>query len=166
MQKAVFIDRDGVINSDVGHYYIYRPEDFKLNPGVGEGLKLLQDAGFLLIVITNQGGIARGVYTEKDVEATHCKMANLLAEYGVNLTEIYYCPHHDKVAPCDCRKPKPLNILKAIERFDIDKTKSWMIGDSEKDVLAGDAAGVNTRRLVKNANLLPVCKEIVAADKL
>ena len=166
MQKAIFIDRDGVINSDVGHYYIYKPEDFKLNEGVGEGLKLLQEAGFLLIVITNQGGVARGVYTEDDVIVTHREMERQLAEYGVTLDAIYFCPHHDKVAPCDCRKPKPLNLLKAIERFDIDTTKSWMIGDSERDVLAGKAAGVHTRHLVKNANLLPVCEGIIALASL
>ena len=92
LNKAVFLDRDGTINSDEGHYYIYKPEDFVFNPGVIEGLKRLQKAGYLLIVITNQGGIAKGIYTREDMFKVHEKMCAELEKHGVTLTKIYYCP--------------------------------------------------------------------------
>lgn len=161
MLKAIFIDRDGVINSDEGHYYIYKPTDFKLNKGVGEGLRLLQEAGYLLIVITNQGGVAKGEYTETDVELVHAEMKLQLAKFGVELTAIFYCPHHDAISVCNCRKPSPYNIIKAIFRYNIDRTQSWMIGDSHRDVEAGKGAGVKTYKVPVNGDLFPVCEAIV-----
>ena len=97
LHKAVFFDRDGTINSDEGHYYIYKPEDFVFNPGVVEGMKRLQDAGYLLFVITNQGGVAKGIYTCEDVDRVHAYMCSELAKQGIQLTKIYYCPHHESV---------------------------------------------------------------------
>lgn len=161
MKKAVFIDRDGTINSDAGHYYIYKPEDFNLNPGVGEGLKLLQDAGYLLIVITNQGGIAKRIYDISDVEKVHMEMKLQLAKYGVKLTETYYCPHHNDIHRCLCRKPGNLNIEKAIARFRIDRTQSFMIGDGERDMQAGEKSKLTCIKINKNTDLLPVCKSIL-----
>jgi D-glycero-D-manno-heptose 1,7-bisphosphate phosphatase len=162
LKKAIFIDRDGTINNDTGHYYIYKPSDFKLNPGVGEGLKLLQDDGFLLIVISNQGGVAKGIYDISDIEKVHLEMRLQLAEFGVKLTEIYYCPHHNDVQRCLCRKPGNLNIEKAIARFRIDRSKSYFIGDSERDVLAGEKSKLKTIKIDKNTDLLPICKSILA----
>ena len=162
MHKAIFIDRDGTINSDEGHYYIFKPGDFILNPGVGEGLKLLQDAGFLLIVITNQGGIAKGKYGFWDVEMVHAEMQKQLSEFGVKLTAIYYCPHHNEVQKCLCRKPQNLNIEKAIARFKIDRNRSFMVGDSARDVEAGEKSGLKTIKIDKNSNLLPVCQSLVS----
>lgn len=161
MNKAVFIDRDGVINSDVGHYYIYRPEDFVLNAGLIEALKLWRDAGFIFIVITNQGGINKGEYTNNDVEMVHEKLRHLLAEEGIDIKEIYYCPHHDKFQKCLCRKPGNLNIEKGIARFNIDRTQSWMIGDSPRDIEAGKASGLQTLKIDSNQNMLPLVKEIL-----
>lgn len=164
MRRAVFIDRDGTINSDAGHYYIYKPEDFKLNPGVGEGLKLLADAGFMIIVITNQGGIAKGEYTIADVEKVHLEMRHQLKAYGVKLTEIYYCPHHSDLQRCLCRKPGNLNIEKAISRFRIDRTKSYMIGDNDRDMQAGEKSKLRCFKISKNTDLLPVCRLILEED--
>ena len=121
LNKAVFLDRDGTINSDEGHYYIYKPEDFVFNPGVIEGLKRLQKAGYLLIVITNQGGIAKGIYTREDMFKVHEKMCAELEKHGVTLTKIYYCPHHESIKTCVCRKPSPYMVNLAIEEFHIDK---------------------------------------------
>ena len=106
-QKAVFFDRDGTINSDEGHYYIYKPEDFVFNPGVIEGMKKLKEAGYLLFVITNQGGIAKGIYTHEDVKKVHARMCEELERNGVKIDKIYYCPHHESVKTCICRKPSP-----------------------------------------------------------
>jgi D-glycero-D-manno-heptose 1,7-bisphosphate phosphatase len=163
MQKAVFIDRDGTINSDEGHYYIFSPLDFILNPGVGEGLKLLHDAGYLLIVITNQGGIAKGKYDFKDVESVHDEMNRQLSKFGVKLSAIYYCPHHSDVQKCLCRKPGNLNIEKAIARFQIDRNQSFMVGDSSRDVEAGKKSGLKTIKIQKNSNFLPIAQSIVSS---
>lgn len=161
LNKAVFIDRDGVINSDVGHYYIYRQEDFVLNVGVIETLKLWQESGFLLIVISNQGGVDKGEYAIADVELVHQKMRQLLSAEGIELTDIYYCPHHNGVQKCLCRKPLNLNIEKAISRFDIDRSQSWMIGDSPRDIAAGKASGLHTLKIESNENMLPLVESII-----
>lgn len=162
MTKAIFIDRDGVINSDVGHYYIYRKEDFVLNDGILEALKQFQDAGYLLIVITNQGGINKGEYSINDVEEVHQKLRNLLSAADIQLTDIYYCPHHDTLQTCLCRKPLNLNIEKAIARFDIDRSLSWMIGDSPRDISAGKASGLHTLKVESNENILPYVNNIIS----
>ncbi len=161
MNKSIFIDRDGVINSDVGHYYIYKPEDFILNKGIVEALKAFQDAGFLIIVISNQGGVDKGEYTCKDVELVHQKMRDLLSQAGVEITEIYYCPHHDAVQKCMCRKPQNLNIEKAIARFDIDRNASWMIGDSKRDIEAGFLSGLKTLKIDSNEDITPYITDII-----
>ena len=163
MNKAVFIDRDGVINDDTGHYYVYKIQDFKINVGIIEGLKILSNAGFKLIVITNQAGIAKGVYSYKEVEKVHQYLISELKREGINLTDIYYCPHHESVALCDCRKPKPGMILKAVEQYNIDPGKSFLIGDSDRDIEAGQAARLGKcYKIESNESILDICKEIAA----
>ncbi len=165
IHKAVFIDRDGVINSDEGHYYIYRVEDFKLNPDLPQALKLLADNGFILVVVTNQGGVAKGEYTLEDVEKVHNHLRKLLATEDVELDAIYVCPHHHSIAPCECRKPSPFMILKGLNEFDIDPKRSFMIGDSTRDIEAGEAAGLRECfKVPKNTSILDVCKLIVEID--
>lgn len=164
MNKAVFLDRDGTLNSDVGHYYIYRPEDFVLNEGVVEGLRMLQEKGYLLIVITNQGGVAKGEYTEKDVELVHQKMEELLAKQGIKLTAVYYCPHHESVAACECRKPSPFLIEQALAKYELNPNHCFMIGDSDRDVEAARRAGVAAFKIAKNSSIVNVCEKIVANE--
>lgn len=161
MSKALFIDRDGVINSDVGHYYIYKPDDFVLNEGIIPSLKAFQEAGFLLIVISNQGGVDKGHYTCADVDKVHNKMRQLFSKEGVIISDIYYCPHHNEVQKCLCRKPLNLNIEKAIVRYDIDRKASWMIGDSPRDIMAGKASGLKTLKIESNENLYPLVELIL-----
>lgn len=161
LAKAVFFDRDGTINSDEGHYYIYKPEDFVFNPGVIEGMKRLQEAGYLLFVISNQGGIAKGIYTREDVEKVHAKMLAELAQYGVGITKIYYCPHHESVKTCVCRKPSPYMVNLAIEEFHIDKQQSFFIGDSSKDMKCAEEAGVKPVKIHKNQDLTPIIDQIL-----
>lgn len=163
--KAVFFDRDGTINSDEGHYYIYKPEDFTFNPGVIQGMKRLQDAGFLLFVITNQGGIAKGTYTHEDVARVHRKMCEELQQKGISLTKIYYCPHHDSIAPCNCRKPYPYFVNLAIDEYHLDKENCWFIGDSTRDIECALNAGIRPVKIDKNSDLTPVVDRILAADK-
>ncbi len=161
MNKAVFIDRDGVINSDEGHYYVYRVEDFVFNPHVKDSLAALKQNGYLLIMITNQGGVAKGEYTEEDIQKVHQFMQNKLMESKANFDAIYYCPHHDSVATCDCRKPKPGMILQAIKDFDIDPKQSFLIGDSKRDIEAGNAAGLKQCfQVPKNTSIYHITKQI------
>ena len=156
MKKAVFLDRDGTLNNNDTHYYISRREDLQLNPGVIEALADLQSRGYLLIVITNQGGIGKGEVGLVEVEVLHSHLRSMLLKQGICLEEIYTCPHYPTTSTCLCRKPHPLLIEKAMARFDIDPAASWMIGDSRRDVEAGQAAGVRTILIEPNSDLRQV----------
>jgi len=139
--KAVFLDRDGVLNKELGDY-VCRVEDFTVLDNFA-ALKTLQDKGYLLIVATNQGGLAKGWYTEDDLAKMHNHLRKLYLEHGVEFTDIFYCPHHpDFTGDCDCRKPKPGLLLQGIAKYNIDPALSYFIGDRERDVEAGTAAGV------------------------
>ena len=142
MHKAVFIDRDGVINKDLGKY-VTKPEEFDFIPGAVEALKKLHDSEFKILIITNQGGVGKGIYSEEDVEAIHEKMHNLLAKEGVRIDGVYYCPHHPEEG-CDCRKPRLGMVNKAVEDHEIDASRSFFIGDKTSDVKAGKDAGCKT----------------------
>jgi len=160
MKKAIFLDRDGTINNNCDHYYIWQKEELLLNPGVIETLTELKSRGYLLIVISNQGGISKGEFSAEDVDALHMHLRSMLEAEGVSLDEIYYCPHHSMVETCLCRKPQPLMIEKALARFGIDPASSWMIGDAERDVEAGKAAGLRTILIEPNSDLRKVLELI------
>lgn len=153
MNKALFLDRDGVINRERGEY-TWRKEDFTINDGLVEFLKAAQQKGYLLIVISNQGGIQRGKYSLKDVEIVHQYLRTELKFQGIDLTDIYICPHHDKTERCFCRKPQPIMLEKAIARFNIDVNKSIFFGDSLRDIEAGNAVGVKSIQIQPNSSLL------------
>ncbi|MBA4387002.1 MAG: Clp protease [Verrucomicrobia bacterium] len=143
MRRCVFFDRDGVVNVSPGPGYVERWEDFHIMPGFVEVLGEVIDAGFDAVIVTNQRGVARGIMTIETVNDMHSRLRALLArEHGLELLDVYVCPH-DK-GECDCRKPKPGMLLAAARKHDIDLAKSWMIGDSVKDVEAGNGAGCRT----------------------
>ncbi len=140
--KAVFLDRDGVLNKELGDY-VRRVADFEVLEHNFAPLKALQDRGYLLIVITNQGGLAKGWYSEEELDTMHQKLRSAYREHGIELTEIYYCRHHPEYnGRCLCRKPGSLMLEKAAARFDVEPSRSYFIGDRERDVLAGQAAGM------------------------
>jgi D-glycero-D-manno-heptose 1,7-bisphosphate phosphatase len=148
--KCVFLDRDGVLNEDPANYYLHRPEDLQVPVGVIEGLRRMKEAGYLLIVITNQAGIAKGLYTRQDVLRVHDHFQNLC---GNLLDDIYFCPHHpDYSTNSLLRKPDSLMIEKAMAKYGINPATSWMVGDRERDVQAGQKAGVNTIYLNTGTN--------------
>lgn len=155
MRKAVFLDRDGVLNRERG-MHTWTLEDFEVLPGVPEALKRLQDAGHALVVITNQSGIGLGLYGHAEVATLHRYLHAMLAEHGVRLTAILYCPHHPSKGRCLCRKPGSLLLEKAIARYGLDAARSVMIGDRDRDVEAATAAGVRGILVEANAPLLPV----------
>ena len=154
-QKAIFLDRDGTVNEYVG--FLRNLNEFRLIPGVAEFIKKINASEYLVIVVTNQPVIARGEVTTEELRKIHNKMETLLGEEGAYIDGLYYCPHHphsgfpgevkELKTDCDCRKPKPGMLLKAAEDFNIDLSKSWMIGDSRNDILAGKAAGCKTALL-------------------
>lgn len=157
-RKCVFLDRDGVINKKAPEGdYIRSWNEFKFLPGIKETIKKLNNAGFLTIIISNQSGIAIGIMSEEDLKEIHIKMLEELSKTGANIDSIYHCPHNEK-DNCACRKPKTGMLLKAKEDFNIDLTKSWIIGDSESDIIAGQKAGCKTilinEKLYKNNILI------------
>ncbi|GAB4278690.1 MAG: D-glycero-beta-D-manno-heptose 1,7-bisphosphate 7-phosphatase [Marinilabiliales bacterium] len=161
MKKAVFLDRDGVINREIGQY-VYKIEDFYFNKGIFENLKLLQDNDFLLIIISNQGGVSKGLYTKYEVEILHGFLISEFLKNNVNIADIFYCPHHDEVENCLCRKPKDLLIRKALAIYDIDPQQSAFIGDSERDIKSAKNAGIAKQYLIKsNQNINEFCNEII-----
>lgn len=140
-QKAIFLDRDGVIIKDLG--YVYKPKDLYFLPHAIDGLLKLKRLGFLLIVISNQSGVARGLFTIEDVEKFNAYMTNKLLMHGVKLDAIYFCPHHpDGIIPefkiqCSCRKPNISLLLKAKQDFNIKLEDSYIIGDKDSDITTG-----------------------------
>jgi D-glycero-D-manno-heptose 1,7-bisphosphate phosphatase len=154
MNKAIFLDRDGVVNRKGSGYYIFREEEFFFNKGVTNALKYFISKGYLLIIITNQGGIDRGIFTISHLEKLHASMTRQLKAFDIEITDIYYCPHHPDVSKCLCRKPGTLLLEKAIARYQIDPKTSFMIGDSEIDVQAADKMGVKGILIPTNGNMM------------
>lgn len=158
--KAVFLDRDGVINRERGGY-TWLPEDFILNEGLADALLRLQQAGYLLIVISNQSGIAKGVYSHEHVESLHALLEKELSERGVSINAIYYCPHHPDVSRCICRKPDSGMLERAAARFRVDKSRSWFIGDADRDKEAAIRCGIRPLKVHANDPLGPVVDRIL-----
>jgi D-glycero-D-manno-heptose 1,7-bisphosphate phosphatase len=163
MNKAIFFDRDGVINRERGEYTI-KPEDFEFNPGIFKFMRIMQKYGYLLIVVSNQGGVSKGLFTKADVALLHRYMVNQLIKEDIRLTEVYYCPHHDDIEMCLCRKPESLMIEKALARFDIDPAASYLFGDSDRDIEAGEKAGVKSVKIAKNQDLNEFTDKIIKVD--
>ena len=163
MNKAVFLDRDGVINRKGKSYYIFREEEFIFNKGVFEALNYFQSKGYILIVITNQGGVAKGIYTVSQHEKLNKMLIDKLADQGIRITEIFYCPHHPDVSSCECRKPGSLLFEKAISKYEIDIKRSYMIGDTEVDIEAARKAGIKGFQIPTNGNMMTeiVEKELI-----
>lgn len=148
MQRAVFIDRDGTISEEVG--YINHPSRFRVFPYSAAAIKLLNDGGWLAIVVTNQAGVARGYFEENMIQTIHETLNQEMAATDARIDAIYYCAHHPSVGEppyridCDCRKPKPGLIHRAAKEFDIDLAASWMVGDRYGDIELARNAGVNS----------------------
>ena len=159
MNKAIFLDRDGVINKEIG--YVYRTEDFILTADIIPSLQKLQAVGFIFIVVTNQSGIAKELYRHEDVANVHSHMLSLLKEQKIDIAEIYYCPHHSDVEPCICRKPDSGMLEKAIARFNIDVSRSFLIGDKERDIEAAIKAGLRSFHIESDSPIMGIVMQIL-----
>ena len=164
--KCIFLDRDGVLNVDRVDY-VYRMEEFIIPPGVGEALRALKDAGYLLVIITNQSGIAKGVYKREDVYMINQAIQD---GTGVELDDIYFCPYHEKFDSHSLtRKPGSLMIEKAAAKYEVDMDASWMVGDHERDITAGTRAGLRTIRLAPQGTetkATHLVDDLLAASKI
>ena len=136
--KAIFLDRDGILNQEIGDY-VYRPEDFLIPEGTADALRALKAAGYRLIVVTNQGGIGKGLYTAQEMHACHAKLHQACPNV---LDAVYYSPHHSTVSRSQLSKPNSLMLEKGIHRFRIDPTQSYMVGDAGRDLEAADKVGI------------------------
>lgn len=141
LRRVVFLDRDGTLNVEVN--YLSRPEQMQLLPGVGEGLRGLQCAGYALVVLSNQSGLARGYFSESTLAEIHLRMAAQLATHGVELDGIFYCPHRP-ADNCECRKPKPGLAYRAAKALGLDLNASFVVGDKACDIELGRAIEART----------------------
>jgi D-glycero-D-manno-heptose 1,7-bisphosphate phosphatase len=161
--KAVFLDRDGVVNREKGKY-VRNIEDFRLNPGVLKSIKLLKVKAYKVIIVSNQGGISKGLYTKENLKCMHDLLIQQVRRMGADIDEIYICPHHSSIEKCLCRKPSGLMLEKAIARFDIDKSQAVFIGDADRDVEAANRAGIRGIKIDPNSDVFPVVEKIVNGD--
>lgn len=152
--KAVFLDRDGVINRDLG--YVHHWEDFHFLDGSIEALKILTKKKLPIIIITNQSGIARGYFSEQQYNDLMKKFKSVCAELEINILDVFYCPHHPKAkihkykTSCDCRKPNPGMIFKAFEKYNLSSNNCFLVGDRLSDLKAGYKAGIQDLTLIKS----------------
>lgn len=142
MNKGLFLDRDGVINEEVG--YIYSLEKFQFKPGIVELISMANWLEYKVIVITNQGGISKGLYSHTDLQIIHDFMTSRLEAFGAKIDHIYYCPHHPEQTRCLCRKPEKLFFERAIHLFNLDPKNSFMLGDKQHDLTPAKLLGINT----------------------
>ncbi len=149
------MDRDGVINYERGDY-TYRKADFQLIEGVTDMVRRFYEAGFALVVVSNQSGIAKGLYGHQEVAVLHDILKREVEEKGGRIEEIFYCPHHPEVGHCLCRKPGSLMVERALAKFALDPEKTWLVGDNQRDIEAAEKAGIKGVRIASNSPLSQV----------
>jgi D-glycero-D-manno-heptose 1,7-bisphosphate phosphatase len=174
---AIFIDRDGTINEDVG--YLSRPDDLVIYPWAAEAISLVNAAGMKAIIITNQSGVARGIYSEEALRVIHERLLEALRREGARIDAVYYCPHHPRIGgeryrrECDCRKPEPGMLHRAAREHDIDLARSYVIGDKASDIRLAARAGASGvlvltgygRETLADPDRWP-CEPVIVADNL
>lgn len=151
--KALFLDRDGVINTEKN--YVYKIEDFQFIDGIFDTCQIFQNKGYIIVIITNQAGIARGLYSEDDYSKLTNWMIEQFQKQGIKIAGVYHCPHHPEFsAECNCRKPYPGMILQAQQELEIDLSQSILVGDKISDIQAGIAAGIPKNYLIRTGHLI------------
>jgi len=152
INKAILLDRDGVLNKEIGNY-VYQLDKLEIIYGVVDVLKKCRDLGYIFVVVTNQSGIAKGIYGHADVKLIHDTMNKHFVAEGIEIKEFYYCPHHPDFSYCLCRKPGSIMVEKAITRYNIDPSRSFLVGDRDRDIEAGEVVGVKGIKIESNEGL-------------
>ena len=152
INKVIFLDRDGVINREIGEY-IYNLNNFHLNPGLYKALRKWSNEGYSYAIITNQGGISKSIYTKTDVDRINTFLKEWFKKRNLKLLKILYCPHHIEVENCICRKPNSLMFEKILAKYNVSIENSFMIGDNIVDVQAAEKVGLNVYKIKSNTNL-------------
>ena len=161
-RPALFLDRDGVVN--VEKNYLHRIEDFEFIDGIFELCGRYRDDGYLIVIVTNQSGIARGFYSEADFATLTAWMVGAFAKRGIAIAKVYYCPHHPEISgECSCRKPEPGMFLTAAEELGIDLERSVLVGDSERDVVAAHRAGLKETYLLGKAGTPSAATRVITS---
>lgn len=154
-KKAIFLDRDGVLVDNSKHYYIWKTDQLSLVDGAIENLKTLTQKEFQLFIVSNQGGISRGLYSKNDILKLHAELIHTFRTNQIEIAEIAFCPHHPEIEKCLCRKPDSLMIDKLIAKYQISKIDSYLIGDSLSDMDAAEKAGIQGIQIIPNQNMFP-----------
>jgi D-glycero-D-manno-heptose 1,7-bisphosphate phosphatase len=154
-KKAIFLDRDGVLIDNSKHYYIWKTDQLTFVDGIMENLKMLMHKGFRLFIVSNQGGISRGLYSKDDILKLHTELIHTFRANNIEIAEIAFCPHHPEVEKCLCRKPDSLMLEKLIAKYNISKPDSYLIGDSQSDMDASEKAGIQGIQIIPNQNMFP-----------
>ena len=168
-RPAAFLDRDGIVNHDTG--YVWHPNNYKWLEGSDRAIKRLNDLGYYVFIVTNQAGVARGLYKTEDIERLHAYINKTLMTQGAHIDAFYYCPHHPDFGDdeyrqnCACRKPNPGMMLQAMNEWPVDLSRSFMIGDKDTDMQAAEAAGIPTRRLFLSGSIESAMQEVAPAWK-
>lgn len=159
MRKALFLDRDGVLNKKPPeHDYVKSLDELFILPAIGEALKIVKDKGFKIIVVSNQRGVAKGLVTEQTLDQINGEINKFLEPYSCQIEHFFYCPHNER--ECDCRKPLPGLFFQAEKKLKIDLSKSYFVGDSDADSKAGIAAGIKTFIIPTDSSLLDIVNKI------
>jgi len=152
MRKVIFLDRDGIINKEIGRY-VYQKQDFELLEGLGTALTRWKSMGYSFVIVTNQGGISKGLYQHSDVEFIHTYLRKWFKDQELKLLHISYCPHHNAIESCICRKPDSLMLERLIARYRISVSDSFLLGDSPRDIEAARKVGLSAHLVKANSNL-------------
>jgi len=161
MNKAIFLDRDGVLINNQHHYYIWESTQMEFIEGVFENLKMLQQKGFQLYIVSNQGGISRGLYTKENIQALHEELIGTFNKNQITISDILFCPHHSEKEKCLCRKPESLMIDKLIAKYDLNPKESTLIGDNDSDMKAAAMAGIHGIKITPNQNMFPFISNLL-----
>lgn len=154
-KKAIFLDRDGVLIENNTHYYIWKEDQLTFVDGIFGNLRKLSGKGYLLFIVSNQGGISKGLYSKTDILALHTKLIQTFRQEQIEILEIVFCPHHPDFGECMCRKPNSLLIEKLISKHNICKEDSYFIGDNLTDMEAAQKAGIQSIKINPNCNMQP-----------
>jgi D-glycero-D-manno-heptose 1,7-bisphosphate phosphatase len=159
--KAIFLDRDGVLIDNSEHYYIWSDEQLRFVEGVFDNLKYLIQKDYLLFIVSNQGGISKGMYSKEDILNLHAILLETFRSRNIEIADIVFCPHHPEIEKCMCRKPDSVMIEKLLAKYKLNPEKSWFIGDSGSDINAAMKAGIQSIRIPANCNMYPFISKLI-----